>query len=59
MGINTSNGCRKIKRENDKSLEICFCSDQDLCNQVTKLTKNYFIIIVISCSVILFVKKQI
>lgn len=52
MGINTSNGCRKIKRENDKSLEICFCSDQDLCNKVTKIAKNYFIIF---CSAILFV----
>ncbi|CAF1291798.1 unnamed protein product [Adineta steineri] len=30
MGIITSNGCRKIKRESDKSKEICFCSDQDM-----------------------------
>jgi hypothetical protein len=51
MGINTSNGCRKLKRENEKSQEICFCSDQDMCNKVTKITKNYFI----SCSAILFV----
>jgi len=43
MGIGTSNGCRKIKRENEKPKEICFCSDQDMCNQVTKLTKNFFI----------------
>jgi hypothetical protein len=50
MGINTSNGCRKIKRENDKLKEICFCSDQDLCNKVTKITENYFIY----CSTILF-----
>ncbi len=43
MGINTLNGCRKIKRENEKSQEICFCSDQDMCNKVTKLTQNFFI----------------
>jgi hypothetical protein len=51
MGINTSNGCRKIKRENEKSKEICFCSDQDMCNTVTKITENIFIY----CSVIVFV----
>ncbi|CAF0767162.1 unnamed protein product [Rotaria sordida] len=33
MGINTSNGCRKIIKENKKSIEICFCSDQDMCNK--------------------------
>ncbi len=50
MGINTSNGCRKINRENDKPKEICFCSDQDMCNKVTKIKENYFVY----CSTILF-----
>lgn len=42
MGINTANGCRKITRDNDKSQEICFCSDQDLCNRDSQVTKNLF-----------------
>lgn len=42
MGINTANGCRKINRENDRSQEICFCSDQDMCNSDTKVTENFF-----------------
>ena len=42
MGINTGNGCRKITRENDKPQEICFCSDQDLCNRNSKIPKNIF-----------------
>jgi hypothetical protein len=50
MGINTSNGCRKLNRENEKSQEICFCSDQDMCNKVTKLIPNFFIY----CTILLF-----
>lgn len=51
MGLVTTNGCRKIKRDNKKSIEICFCSDQDMCNKVTKLRENSFIY----ASTILFV----
>jgi hypothetical protein len=50
MGINTANGCRKLNRENEKPKEICFCSDQDMCNKVNKMTKNFLIY----CSNILF-----
>ncbi len=42
MGIHTSNGCRKIQRENDKPQEICFCSDQDMCNKGQKLPTDFF-----------------
>ena len=42
MGINTSNGCRKVKRENERSKEICFCSDQDMCNSMRQLTAHVF-----------------
>jgi hypothetical protein len=50
MGINTANGCRKLNRENEKSKEICFCSDQDMCNKVNQVTTNFLIY----CSNILF-----
>ena len=40
MGINTANGCRRIHQDNEKSKEICFCSDQDMCNHVHRLTTN-------------------
>jgi hypothetical protein len=53
MGINTSNGCRKLKRENEISKEICFCSDQDMCNSGINLTEKFFI----QFSVILFFWK--
>lgn len=44
MGISTSNGCRKIKQENDKMKEICFCSDQDMCNgQRRRATRTIFL----------------
>lgn len=43
MEITTSDGCRIIKRENKKSVEMCFCSDQDMCNGLTQLTLNFFI----------------
>ena len=43
MGIVTANGCRKLKRDSDKSKEICFCSDQDMCNQVMKVSNSLFI----------------
>lgn len=40
MGISTANGCRKVQRENEKSKEICFCSDRDLCNSQPKFISN-------------------
>ncbi len=42
MGVNTSDGCRQMKRENRKIKEICFCSDQDMCNNTFKLSNNLF-----------------
>jgi hypothetical protein len=44
MGVNTSDGCRQIKRDNRKMKEVCFCSDQDMCNNAFKLTNNVFVL---------------
>ena len=46
MGISTANGCRQVKRENEKAKEICFCSDQDLCNDQMKLAENHFLLLI-------------
>lgn len=44
MGVNTSDGCRQVKRDNKKTKEICFCSDQNMCNNAFKLTKKFYIL---------------
>ena len=43
MGMNTSNGCRKVKRDEKKTKEVCFCSDQDFCNNSSKEKKEFFL----------------
>ena len=40
MGVNTSDGCRQVKRDNRKIKEVCFCSDQDMCNNTLKFSSN-------------------
>lgn len=49
MGVNTSDGCRQVERNDRKIKEICFCSDQDMCNRTWKLTDNAFILLVLVC----------
>jgi hypothetical protein len=44
MGVNTSDGCRQVKKENTKMKEVCFCSDQTMCNNAFKLINNLFIL---------------
>ncbi|CAF2742928.1 unnamed protein product [Rotaria sp. Silwood2] len=44
LGINTSDGCRQIKKVNQKMKEICFCSDQDMCNRSYKSTYYFFLL---------------
>jgi len=46
MGVNTSDGCRQVKRDNRKMKEVCFCSDQNMCNNTLKLPNNLFILVV-------------
>jgi len=46
MGVNTSDGCRQVKRDHKKMKEVCFCSDQDMCNMSLKLGNNLFILII-------------
>ena len=42
LGINTSSGCRKVKQNDQYVKEICFCSDQDLCNRAIDLIEKKF-----------------
>jgi hypothetical protein len=44
MGVNTSDGCRQVKRNDRKIKAVCFCSDQDMCNSAFQLTKHFFIV---------------
>ena len=44
MGVNTSDGCRQVRKNNRKIKEICFCSDQDMCNNSFKITKQFLIL---------------
>lgn len=55
LGINTSDGCRQVRKDDHKVKEICFCSDQDMCNDAFYLT-NYTFIIFLSVG-ILYLKK--
>ncbi|CAF3558784.1 unnamed protein product [Rotaria sp. Silwood1] len=43
LGINTSDGCRQVKKDDQKMKEICFCSDQDMCNNACKSKMNFFL----------------
>ena len=45
IGINTSDGCRKVKRDDRKIKEVCFCSDQDMCNGQAKLAGRSFLVL--------------
>ncbi len=44
MGVNTSDGCRQVKKDHKKMKEVCFCSDQDMCNNAFQLTNNFFLV---------------
>jgi hypothetical protein len=44
ISVNTSDGCRQVKKDHKKMKEVCFCSDQDMCNNTFKLINNIFII---------------
>lgn len=46
MGVNTSDGCRQVQRENKKTKEICFCSDQDMCNHTWQLNQHFSLLII-------------
>jgi hypothetical protein len=52
LGINTSNGCRQVKQNEKKIKEICFCSDQDMCNasdgKIDSCWPLIFIVVVLS-----------
>ena len=43
LGINTSTGCRQVKHEGRKLKEICFCSDEDMCNSSFHLCPSLFL----------------
>ena len=43
LGINTSSGCRQVKHEGRKVKEVCFCSDQEMCNLSYHLSPSIFI----------------
>ena len=47
MGVNTSDGCRQVKREDRKVKEICFCSDQDMCNHTFQLRNSCLILLIL------------
>jgi hypothetical protein len=53
MGMNTSDGCRQVKRNDRKIKEVCFCSDEDMCNNAFELPKNFFTLLSVSFSVYL------
>ncbi|CAF1942215.1 unnamed protein product [Rotaria magnacalcarata] len=55
LGINTSDGCRQVERDDQKVKEICFCSDQDLCNNACK-SSNYVFLLFSSLFVLYFKK---
>ena len=50
MGMNTSDGCRQIRKDGRKMKEVCFCSDEDMCNNAIRPTNYFFILLnVVSC----------
>ena len=54
MGVNTSDGCRQVQRENKKTKEICFCSDQDMCNNTYQLNQQIFLLFIVCFFLIIF-----
>lgn len=57
MGVNTSDGCRQVQRDQRKTREICFCSDQDMCNKTTrKITNEVFLFFIAGIFLLLLSK---
>lgn len=56
MGVNTSDGCRQVQRENRKTREICFCSDQDMCNKTWKIDMEIFLLFIAGVFLLLLSK---
>ena len=56
LGINIEDGCRQIRRKNETDKEICFCSDQDLCNRMFRIYMNDLLLLVVLYFVFIFGK---